>query len=511
VFRDGRVELVQDFAQFDLNRDGRVDDDDLLFAVTLRSGLPDQNLLLDDCSSSYISGFVQDDWRVTPQLTLNVGLRYEVDTNVKNISGYGEINPIVKPFLQGDRKRDYDNFGPRVGFEWLSKGAGFQLHGGYGLYYDRVTLELISLERGLDGRSLPIEVRAGNVFFLDPNTGTVPPFAPTFDNPFTGFILPGAGASGINIIDNTLENPTVQQWNLGTRLKLPGDSVLQLDYVHNRGTHFIIGRPIGEVFNPVVGGPDRVVNLESSVGTRYDALLAMLEKRWGAGQQLRLSYSLARARNYVNDDQIPFGAGPIDPNDLEKEYGPTPNEQRHRLVLSGSFVLPLELRLSGIWTIASAVPMDILLPDASHRVPTLMRNAGGRDFQSASELNTYITSLNASGGIDGVPLPLVGDDARFNDDFNALDLRLSRRFMIGKSASLEAIVECFNVFNVTNILGVSRSNYSGFSNVLARDSAEPSDPGFLRSSAFGHALTTAGGVFGTGGPRAFQIGLRAQF
>jgi hypothetical protein len=511
VFRDGRVELVQDFAQFDLNRDGRVDDNDLLFAVTLRSGKPDQNLLLDDCSSSYISGFVQDDWRVTPQLTLNVGLRYEVDTNVKNISGYGDINPIVQPFLQGDRTRDYDNLGPRVGFEWLSKRGGFQLHGGYGLYYDRVTLEIISLERGLDGRALPIEVRAGNVFFLDPETGSVPPFAPTFADPFTGFILPGAGASGINIIDNTLENPTVQQFNLGTRFKTPGDGVLQLDFVHNRGTHFIIGRPIGEVFNPVVGGPDRVVNLESSVGTRYDALLASLEKRWGAGQQVRLSYSLARARNYVNDDQIPFGAGPIDPNDLEREYGPTPNEQRHRLVLSGSFLLPLELRLSGIWTVASGVPMDILMPDGSRRVPTLSRNAGNREFESASELNAYITSLNASGGIDGVPLPLVGDDARFADGFDALDLRLSRRFALGKTVSLEAIVECFNVFNVTNILGVSRSNYSGFRNVLARDSSEPSDPGFLRSSSFGHALTTAGGVFGTGGPRAFQLGLRAQF
>jgi hypothetical protein len=488
-----------------------VDDDDLLFAVTLRSGKPDQNLLLDDCSSSYISGFVQDDWRVTPQLTLNVGLRYEVDTNVKNISGYGDINPIVQPFLQGDRTRDYDNLGPRVGFEWLSKRGGFQLHGGYGLYYDRVTLEIISLERGLDGRALPIEVRAGNVFFLDPETGSVPPFAPTFADPFTGFILPGAGASGINIIDNTLENPTVQQFNLGTRFKTPGDGVLQLDFVHNRGTHFIIGRPIGEVFNPVVGGPDRVVNLESSVGTRYDALLASLEKRWGAGQQVRLSYSLARARNYVNDDQIPFGAGPIDPNDLEREYGPTPNEQRHRLVLSGSFLLPLELRISGIWTVASGVPMDILMPDGSRRVPTLSRNAGNREFESASELNSYITSLNASGGIDGVPLPLVGDDARFGDGFDALDLRLSRRFAVTKTVSLEAIVECFNVFNVTNILGVSRSNYSGFRNVLARDSSEPSDPGFLRSSSFGHALTTAGGVFGTGGPRAFQLGLRAQF
>jgi hypothetical protein len=339
----------------------------------------------------------------------------------------------------------------------------------------------------------------------------VPPFAPTYANPFTGFILPGAGASGINIIDNTLENPTVQQWNLGTRIRLPGQAVLQVDLVHNRGTHFIIGRPVGEVFNPVVGGPDRVVNIESSVGTRYDALLASLEQRFRNGHQLRLSYSLARARNYVNDDQIPFGAGPIDPLDLEREYGPTPNEQRHRLVLSGSLQLPASLQLSGIWTLASGVPMDILMPDASRRVPTLSRNAGAREIETASELNSYIVSLNASGGIDGVPLPLVREDARFSDGFDSLDLRLSRRFALTRSLSVEVIVECFNVFNVANVLGVSKTNYSGFANVLARDSSEPSDPGFLRSSSFGKALTTAGGVFGSGGPRAFQLGLRARF
>ena len=511
VFRDGRVEMVQDFAQFDLNRDGRVDDDDLLFAVTLRSGKPDQDLILDDCDSTYLAAFVQDDWRVTPQLTLNVGLRWEMDTNVKNISGYSDVNPIVRPYLQGDRGRDLDNFGPRLGFAWTNRAGSLQFHGGWGLYYDRVTLEIISLERGLDGRALPIEVRAGNVFFLDPATGTVPPFAPTFSDPFTGFILPGAGASGINIIDNSLENPTVQQLSLGTRFKVPGDAVLQLDYVRNRGTHFIVGRPIGEVFNPVVGGPDRVVNLESSVGTRYDALLASLEKRWGAGQQVRASYTLARARNYSNDDQIPFGSGPIDPNDLEREYGPTPNEQRHRLVLSGSVVLPLDLRLSGIWTIASAVPMDILMPDGASRVPTLSRNAGGREIQTAAGLNSTIADLNAAGGVNGQLLPLVGDDASFGDGFDSLDLRLSRSFAVSSSLSLEAIVECFNVFNVTNILGVSKSNYSGFTNVLARDSSDPGDPGYLRSSSFGHALTTAGGVFGSGGPRAFQLGLRARF
>jgi hypothetical protein len=175
VFREGRVEMVQDFAQFDLNRDGRVDDQDLLFAVTLRSGKPDQDLLLKDCSSTYLAFFVQDDWRLSPRLTLNLGLRYELDTNVKNISGYGDINPLVRPFLEGDRGRDANNFGPRVGLVWTDAGGGLQLHGGYGIYYDRVTLEIMSLERGLDGRALPIEVRAGNVFFLDPATGAVPP------------------------------------------------------------------------------------------------------------------------------------------------------------------------------------------------------------------------------------------------------------------------------------------------------------------------------------------------
>jgi hypothetical protein len=58
---------------------------------------------------------------------------------------------------------------------------------------------------------------------------------------------------------------------------------------------------------------------------------------------------------------------------------------------------------------------------------------------------------------------------------------------------------------------IAGARVTGFANVLARDSSEPADPGFLRSSSFGRALTTAGGVFGAGGPRAFQLGMRLQF
>jgi hypothetical protein len=76
---------------------------------------------------------------------------------------------------------------------------------------------------------------------------------------------------------------------------------------------------------------------------------------------------------------------------------------------------------------------------------------------------------------------------------------------------VEPNVEVFNQFNVTNILAVSVKNYSGYANVLVRDSAEPGSPGYLQASSFGQAINTAGGVFGSGGPRAFQFAVRATF
>jgi hypothetical protein len=511
VFQQGRIEFVQDFPDFDHNGDGLVNDNDLLFAVTLRSAFPDRPLLIPDADSNHFALFVQDDWRVTPRLTLNLGLRYELDTDVKNLSRVNELNPLILPFLRGTRSRDTNNWGPRFGFNYSFDEGRTSIHGGYGIYYDRITLQIQSLERGLDGRSLPIEVRAGNLFFIDPATGQFPPFAPNFSNPFTGFILPGAGAGGINIIDNDMQNPMVQQTNIGIQRELYKDFVLRADYLHNFGTHFITGRSIGTVFNPVVGGPDVVKNLESSVNTKYDGLLMSFEKRYSNRYQFRASYTFSRSFNYANDDQIPFSNGPIDSNNLRLEYGPTPNDQRHRFVFSGVFDLPAKFRLAPLWTLASGVPMDILLPDGLSRIPSLQRNAGGRIFHTGAELNAYLRQLNAAGGVGGQPLPMVNDDARFNDSFNSLDLRLSRRFSFNESISIEPIMEVFNLFNITNVLGVSNVNYSGFSNVLIRDSNNFADPGFLRSSSFGRPVTTAGGVFGSGGPRAFQFAARFTF
>lgn len=505
VFQDGRIEFVQDFANDDRNNDGVIDDRDLLFAVTLRSQFPDRPLSLEDVNNNYFAFYVQDDWRVSPNLTFNFGVRYEIDTNVKNNSGYAEINPLVASFYSGERKIDSNNFAPRIGFNYSMLNGKFSIHGGYGIYYDRVVLQLITLERGLDGRALPISVRAGNALtdpngvpiFLDMN-GDFLPFAPTFDNPFSGFVLPGAGASGINIIDNSLQNPMIQQSNIGFQWEFADDYVFKADYLHNFGTHFIIGRNIGVVDNPVIGGPDRVVNLESSVGFQYDGLLLSVEKRLSNHFAFRSAYTLSKAFNYSNDDQIPFSNGPIDSNNLRLEYAPTPNDQRHRFTLAGTVEMPYGIRFSPILTLASGVPMDIILPDGSSRIPLLQRNAGGRLFKTANELNAFIQNVNANGGINGNLLPLASADAKFNDNFSSLDFRISKTFTFKERFRLEPILEVFNVFNTTNILGVSNTNYSGFGNVLG-------------TSNFGKPITTAGGVFGSGGPRSFQIGGRFTF
>ena len=530
VFQQGRIELIEDFPDFDRDLNGSVDDNDLLFAVTLRSGVPDRSLLLPNTDNTYFAAFIQDDWRIRPDLTLNLGLRYELDTDVKNVSRTDELNPLILPFLTGTRSRDKNNFAPRVGFNYAPGDGRTSIHAGYGIYYDRVTLEIQTLERGLDGRALPVEVRAGNLFFIppqflfDPVNGVFPPGAPTLANPFTGFVLPGAGAGGINIIDNDLQNPMVQQMNVGVQHEFNFDLALRADYIRNFGTHFIIGRIIGTVpFNPVVGGPEIVKNLESSVRTKYDGLLLSLEKRFSRNYQFRASYTLSKTQNYANDDQIPFSNGPIDSNDLRREYGPTPNDQRHRFTFSGMFELPGDIRVAPILTLASSVPMDILLPDGSSRVCELSRNAGARQFKTGAELNAALTQINAAGGSlcpnadpgtgfkPRVLVPLVRDDLQFGDNFSSLDLRVSKIFKLGERWTIEPIAEVFNLFNVTNVLGVSNVNYSGFSNVLVRDSNDPGSAGFLRSSSFGQAVTTAGGVFGSGGPRAFQFAARVTF
>jgi hypothetical protein len=351
------------------------------------------------------------------------------------------------------------------------------------------------LERLLDGRTLPLEVRAGSQFDA---AGNFLPGTPTLQNPFSGMLIAGAGATGINLIDNELDTPYVQQFNFGVQHEVMRDLVVTIDGVHSFGSSFIIGRPIGSTINPVVGGTESIVNIESSVKTWYSAMLINVQKRYSDRFSLNASYTLSKTLNYSNDDQIPFQSGPLDPTRLSLEKGPVPNDERHRLSLAGVYDAKWGIQVSPIFTLASDVPFDIRMPNGTSRIPGIQRNAGGRLFRTGAELNSYLTGLNAAGGVNGVILPLVRDDLRFGDSFQSFDLRLTKSFKLTERMSLQGIGEVFNLFNVTNIRGVNNINYSGFQNNVG-------------SPDFGSPIQTAGGIFGTGGPRAFQFAARFLF
>ena len=314
-----------------------------------------------------------------------------------------------------------------------------------------------------------------------------------------------------NILDQDLSTPYVQQFNLGFQRELTRDLIFSADYIHSFGSKFIIGRSIGSVFNPVIGGNDSVVNIESSVKTWYDGLLLNAQKRFSDRFSFNASYTLQKSFNFSNDDQIPFQVPPLNPNNLRLDKGPPPNEERHRFTFHAVVDMPYGFQLSPIYTLASDVPFDIQLPpDIGARAYRNFSATQGHDIPNGHELNAFISEFNAGRPLAG-RLPLVRDDLNLGDSFQSLDLRLTKKFRFSEHFNIQAIAEVFNLFNVTNIRGVNNVNFSGFQNTLLRDSPNSANAGFLRSSSFGSAIQSAGGVFGTGGPRAFQFAVRVNY
>jgi hypothetical protein len=150
---------------------------------------------------------------------------------------------------------------------------------------------------------------------------------------------------------------------------------------------------------------------------------------------------------------------------------------------------------------SSSVPIDSFVPALGSRLPYIQRNSLARDIQTGADLNAAIAVCESPGNVcavRGIDLANVDPNLKFGDSFNSLDLRLTKTFSFAERHNLQLIGEVFNVFNVTNIRGFNNNNYSGFNNAIG-------------SAQFNEGFRTAGGFFGSGGPRAFQFAVRYSF
>jgi hypothetical protein len=549
LFGSGTIFTTEDFATQDRNGDGLVDDRDIPIDAVVASAAPVRPPMVPFIRNSYFGFFVQDDWRLRSNLTFNIGLRWDHDNN---ILGNGDFHrPCPTPLSSAPTERcvwvrtllgKHDNgaasknFGPRFGFAWdpFSKGTTV-VRGGYGIYYDRVVMEVPLLELLLDGRILPLQSLTGSTlsptgaFLPDPGTGQIVNLANPLGGSATVFGV------GINLIANNAAQPYVQQFTIGVQQQIGRDWVVSADGLHNFGQRQLIGRFLrgvsgvagvsctGElpcsVTDPLTGQSQNVTLIESSAKSWYDGLLVSLRKnpssigkvRWG----FNMNYTLSKSFSFANDDQIPFNGAEdavnvlFKTNDLSLEKGYSPTDERHRWVFYGNFEFPWDISVAPIWTISSSVPMDSLVPSLSARLPTIRRNAIGRDINNGAELLAAIAAYNAlpscatappgpcNGGLI-TPGSSITPDMEFGDSFNSLDLRLTKSFKIGERHRIQFISEAFNIFNITNIRGKNNNNFSGFNNDIT-------------SSTFNRPITTAGGFFGSGGPRAFQFALRYSF
>ncbi len=442
--------------------------------------------------------YAQDDWKVNQRLTLNLGLRWDLSTNENNPNFTSNIAPA------GSRRKDLNNFGPRIGFAWDPVGHGKTIvRGGYGIFYALPVATDPAVESAFDGRRIGFAFLPGPIDVNDPFPGLTPDqiSALVFSQP--QFLLISMA--------NHLRTPYEQQSSIGVQHALSDSMAITVDYVHNLGLKERLGidvnlDPAGNIGSPstplaqefgsaVAASYGPVIRVTDAGRSSYNALEVSVNKRLSNRFSFLGSYTLSHAVDF-GDDSI--GSTVANPFDLQSERGDSNRDQRHRFVFSGSASLPYGFQLSTITSFGSARPFDIITGSsvdgfAPNRPDGVTRNKGARDDAKT------LVAINAARTSQG--LSAVSTTSPRSFFFYSTDLRLTKEFKIKERLRVMALVEGFNMFNHVNFLSNGGPTFSGQSgaqnNVFAAD--------------FGQPRRTAGGVLGSGGPRAAQLGLRIQF
>ena len=459
----------------------------LINRLTLAEGFPGfhKRGIFPFTGNDTLGFYFQDDFRAKPNFTLNIGLRWDYDSDIIGKNQVNRFNP-------GERHSEKTDFGPRIGFAWDPTNKGkTSIRGGYGLYFDHNVIETRQLEELINPERLPVVVTIGG----------------TLANPF-GQVIP---IELLFVTNNKLKQPYVHQVSIGVQREVARDLVVTADYINTRGRRFqrqaeINQKKDGTLVNPNFGS---VIESQTIADTAFDGLLVTVNKRFSHRMQFLGSYTLSRSINEDND-LLGFITTVSDPTNHALDRGPAPNESRHRFVFSGVFDLPGGVQLSPILTTFSSVPIEIVqnhdfsegVGSGFTRLPGLNRNAGNRDVHSGADINKVIDAFNANAALvkaHGGPLAHVNPNIDLSHPFFTLDLRAIKRFSWKEHYSVDVGMEAFNLVNHINILGVANTNFSGIQNNV-------------ESPLFGTPLgVTPGGVFGTGGPRAFQFLTRFRF
>jgi len=571
-FGNGTIILTSDFGFADLNHDGAINDLDIPIAVAIHSTGPVVPVPIPQVGDYYTAVYAQDDWRARSNLTFNLGLRWEYDSDLTGDSSDHDPCPNLTQIptqpcvwmanvINLKKSPDKKDFGPRVGFTYDPfKHGKAVLRGGYGIYYDRIILETGAEERVQNDRALAVKQYAGSGCTSPEAPPYIPPLGqcffpkatflpdtPTLAAPFSG--QHQTGGVGIIAMGPDSHHPLYQQFSLGGQQEIAANWLLSADGLHVFAERQLIGsllrtttstspdiRCPGDnvactITDPVTGISDNITLIQSGAKSWYDGLLVSLAHRSAkigkVAYQYNFSYTLSKTFDYSDDDQLTNNNEDEQVNlvegtsGLRKEKGYALTDERQRLTFYGEAQLPLGFSVAPIYTYGSGVPADTFLPSTAingasgSRLPLLPRNALGREVKNSDQLNQLIEKWNALAPCPGSypcqaggKINTVPSGIGFSSPFSSLDLRLRKRFSFGNRVSLSLIGEGFNLANQVNIRGTNTANFSGRNISIGPQQAAPAS---TVQSNFFSPVSVAGGFFGSGGPRAFQFATRLEF
>jgi hypothetical protein len=470
------------------------------------------------------SFYLTDEWKAKQNLTVNYGLRYErirmPDTVLPN--------PLV--IETTELPQDNNNFGPRVGFAWdVMNDRRTVVRAGYGVYYGRTINSAMF-------NALTVTGAPGSVITLDFTATNGPVFPNKFAAAPTGVSAP---RPDIFFFENDLQSPLIHQADLVVEREITPNLSVSASYLFSRGRNlpFFFDRNLnppnrlqeftvlnssggvaeritipvfsGSRPNPLFG---RMIEQQSAVRSSYDALVFQVNRRLARGIQFLAHYTFARAEDTNQVSQTFSATFPtaFNPYDLSAEFGRSAFHVRNRFV--GSFLWELPFlrdsqnsiattvlagwKLNSIITLQSGRPVEA---NVSGSLPT---------FRATDGVTVTPTSASPNGSGGSLRAPFVERNSFNQPNLYNIDLRLAKEFRLKERYRLNVIAEAFNLFNRTNVFGVSQNAFDLVLTGCTSPTAGPCVPAFRPRTDF---LTVSSAQSTLYRERQMQVALRFAF